>query len=238
MSFATSKLEDLKRSIWFKPQVELDEETVDQDLKGYLLASNNFLSAQVDKNKKYIKSLESILAWISSCSQSISPELTSLMLSCPSYEDEHDYELRLTNDFNKYICKSKYFTFIVELYPLTPKTVPKDKRFSLEVSIYSTDPTPKHITHNMQGKPITRGRGTEIMLYHPTENKFLVRIKMQITEVSSHFTNGCINLVIRKKNEMHYSVKPLVIKDIVIKAKEKTCKRWREQNSDYIRTLH
>ena len=80
----------------------------------------------------------------------------------------------------------------------------------------------------MQGRPIIRGKDTEIMIFHPSEGKFLSRIKMQITEVSSHFINGNLTLVISKKDDVAYSIKPLVLKELVVKAKEKTCKRWRE----------
>ncbi|OMJ83426.1 hypothetical protein SteCoe_15648 [Stentor coeruleus] len=203
----------------------------DLSTKKSLLSANRFLSNQIEKNKKYIKSLQSILAWISSCSGSINPELTSLMLANPSNEETYDFELHLISDFNKYICKSKYFSIIIELRPLTGRIIPSHERINLEAKLYSSDPIPKHLVHTMQGKPIVRGRGTEMMVFHPSENKFLARIKMQITEVSSHFINGYINLVVSKKNDVHYSIKPLVLKELIVKAKEKTCKRWREQNS-------
>ncbi|OMJ82941.1 hypothetical protein SteCoe_16214 [Stentor coeruleus] len=213
-----------------KSEPDILKATSDLNTKRSLLSANRFLSNQIEKNKKYIKSLQSVLAWISSCSEIINPELTSLMLSAPSNEENYDFELRLVSDFNKYICKSKYFSFIIELTPLTGRLIPSHERISLEVKLYSSDVVPKQLAHTMQGKPIIRGRGTEIMVFHPSENKFLVRIKMQITEVSSHFINGNVNLVVSKKNEVHYSIKPLVLKELVIKAKEKTCKRWREHN--------
>ncbi|OMJ70368.1 hypothetical protein SteCoe_31677 [Stentor coeruleus] len=202
----------------------------DHLLKKSLVSANRFLSSQIEKNKKHIKSLQNLLCWISSCSDSINPELTSLMLANVSNEDHYDFELRLISDFNKYICKSKYFTFIVELHSLTGRTIPHSERINLEVKLYSSDVVPKQLINTMQGKPIIRGRGTETMIFHPTENKFLVRIKMQITEVSSHFINGNLNLVVAKKNDGHYKIKPLVLKELIIKAKEKTCKRWREQD--------
>jgi hypothetical protein len=146
-----------------------------------------------------------------------------------SNEDHYDFELRLISDFNKYICKSKYFTFIVELHSLTGKTIHRNEKINLEVKLYSSDIVPKQLINTMQGKPIVRGRSIETMVFNPTENKFLVRIKMQITEVSSHFINGHVNLVVAKKNDGHYSIKPLVLRELIIKAKEKTCKRWREQ---------
>ena len=198
-------------------------------LRATLLSANQFLTNQVERNKKYIQSLESILAWVSSCSQSCSQEISTLMLSYPTCADQFDYELRLASELNKFICKSKYFSFTVELSSVSLKVIPIDKRISLEVKVFTSDQVPKQIVHTMQGKPIIRGRNIETMIYHPSEEKFLVRIKMQITEVSSHFINGCVNLIVSNANESQFSIKPLVIKDLVIKAKEKTCKRWREQ---------
>jgi hypothetical protein len=186
---------------------------------------------QIDKNKKYLKSLQSFLAWISSCPETVNPELTSLILSNNQPESIYDFELRLVSDFNKFICKSKYFSFIVELVSLTGQSIPISQKVPVEVKLYTSETLPKPIANTMQGKSIIRGRGTEQMVYHANEGKFLVRIKMQITEVSSHFVNGTINLVVGCKDDEHFSVKPLVIKDLVIKAKEKTCIRWREMRN-------
>ena len=198
-------------------------------IKKSLILSNQSLTNLVEKNKKYIKSLQSILAWISSNPGSAAPELSSLMLCSVPAGSSYDFELCLASDFNKYICKSKYISFTVELRPLRAWNIPPHERVSIETKLFSSDIVPKQILYTMQGKPIIRGRSIENMVYHASENKFLVRIKMQITEVSSHFINGSLNLVVSKKNDVLFSIKPLVIKDVVVKAKEKTCKRWREQ---------
>lgn len=198
--------------------------------KKSLLLSNQVMSNLVEKNKKYIKTLQGVLAWILSSSHIVAPEVTNLLL-CSMPAEIYDFELCLVSEFNKYICKSKYINFTVELRPLRMKTIPSNERISIETSLFSSDVEPKQILSTMQGKPIIRGRSTEYMIYHPSENRFLVRIKMQITEVSSHFINGNLSLVVAKKPEVQHSIKPLVIKDIIVKAKEKTCKRWREQTT-------
>lgn len=198
-------------------------------LKESLLSANYFLSAQIEKNEKCIESLQSLLSMISSSSNSINPELGSLMLTSSSNEENYDFELLLVGDFTKIICKSKYFNFIVELKPLTEKIIPHNERIYLKVKLYSSDAAPKQLISTIQGKPIMRGRCTETMTFKSAENKFLVRIKMQIKEVSSHFMNGNVNLVVAQKINGRHSIKPLVIREIVVKAKEKACKRWREQ---------
>jgi hypothetical protein len=184
--------------------------------------------SQIDKNKKYIKSLSNFLAWISSCPETVTPELTSLMLSNNQVQSQFDFELRLVSDLNKCICKSKYFCFIVELVPLNLLKIGSNQQIPLEVKLYTSEQLPRQITTTMQGKHVTRGKGVEYMSFNANEERFLARIKMQINEVSSHFVNGTINLVVAKTNNCHINIKSLVIKDVIVKAKEKTCKRWRE----------
>ena len=212
------------------PEIKIEEkiEQADEKLRKTLQSSNQFLSNQIDKNKTYIKALQNFLAWLSSCPERISPELTSLMLSNHITQEEYEFELRLVSDFSKFICKSKYFCFMVELVALTGKVLSTSDIMPVEVKLYTSEEVPKQITHTMQGKQIIRGKGNEVIGYHGGESKFLVRIKMQITEVSSHFVNGTINLVVCKKDSVPMMVKPLIIKDIIVKAKEKTCARWRQ----------
>ena len=214
----------------FSTTEEIDKSSETQ-LRKPLITSNQFLINQIDKNKKYIKSLQSVLAWISSCPETVNPELTSLMLSNNQPESSYNFELRLVSEFNKFICKSKYFSFIVELVQLSNINLPNNQKIPIEVKLYTSETLPKPIVNTMQGKSIIRGRNTEHLVYHANEGKFLVRIKMQITEVSSHFVNGTINLVVASKGDSDFSIKPLVIKDLVIKAKEKTCIRWREMRN-------
>ena len=212
-----------------KLEPEFDEFSSDLNMKKSLMSANYFLSTMAEKNKKYIKTLQNILAWITLSSQLMPSSLPSLMLTNSPSEENYDFELRLASEFNNYICKSKYINFIVEIQPLSSWSIPLHEKIGLEVKLYSSDQIPKQILYTMQGKPIIRGRGTEVMIFHPSEGKFLVRIKMQITEVSSHFINGNLTLVVSKKSDINYSIKPLMLKDLVVKAKEKTCKRWREQ---------
>jgi hypothetical protein len=150
------------------------------------------------------------------------------MLSNHISTDSYDFELRLLSEFSKFICKSKYICFIIELVSVTGLSLSTTDVVPVEVKLYTSEDVPKQITHTMQGKQIIRGKGNDVIASHGGDGKFLVRIKMQITEVSSHFVNGTINLVVEKKDCSPISVKPLVIKDIVVKAKEKTCARWRQ----------
>ena len=211
-----------------KLEQNLNVSSLEPDMKKSLVKVNYFLSTMAEKNKKYIKALQNILAWISSTSQSMPLSTNSILVSSGSSGESFDFEIKLASNFNKYVCKSKYINFIVELHPLSSWTIPLHEKLNLEIKLYSSDEIPKQILYTMQGRPIIRGKDTEIMIFHPSEGKFLSRIKMQITEVSSHFINGNLTLVISKKDDVAYSIKPLVLKELVVKAKEKTCKRWRE----------
>ena len=207
---------------------EVVKEDSEEKLRKTLESSNQFLLNQIEKNKKYIKSLQNFQAWLSSCPERINPELTSLILSNQISQQDYEFELKLVNEISKFICKSKYFCLVVELVPLTGKVLLTSDIVPVEVKLYTSEEVPKQITHTMQGKQIIREKGNNMIGYHGGESKFLVRIKMQITEVSSHFINGTINLVICMKDSVPIIVKPLIIKDIIVKAKEKTCARWRQ----------
>ena len=126
-----------------KEEVDCSQNFHGVDLKKSLVSANQFLSSQLERNKKYIKSLKSFLAWVLSCSGHINPELTSLMLSNTAPEENYDFELRLISSFNRFICKSKYFSFIVELAPLGLRAMPTNERIALEVKLYSSDTIPK-----------------------------------------------------------------------------------------------
>lgn len=205
-----------------------DRKVVESLLRKTLIASNQNLINQIETNKKHIKSLQTFLAWILSSPVSIKPEIASLLISNNTIESSFDFELRLASEFNRFICKSKYFTFIVELYPLTGLRLTENEKLQIEVKLFTSENVPKNIEKTMSGKNIIRAQKIDCLAFNEAERKYCARVKMQITEVSSHFVNGTVNLVVEKAEGVSYSIKPLVIKNLVVKAKEKTCIRFRE----------
>lgn len=205
-----------------------DEKVVESLIRKTLITTNQNLINQVEINKKHIKSLQSFLAWILSSPVTIKPEIASLLLSDNTINNSFDFELRLASEFNRYICKSKYFTFIVELLPLTALRLTENDRIQIDVKLFTSENAPKNIEKTMNGKNIIRAQKIDCLAFNEADRKYCARIKMQITEVSSHFVNGTVNLVVEKGEGVEYSIKPLVIKNLVVKAKEKTCIRFRE----------
>jgi hypothetical protein len=51
-----------------------------------------------------------------------------------------------------------------------------------------------------------------------------------VTEVSSHFINGWVKLVVLPGGD-HGEIEPLVCNNVVIRAKERTCKKFLERQS-------
>jgi hypothetical protein len=196
-------------------------------LKKSLVYSNQQLSKQIEKNNKHIQSLKTVLNFLESLPQLMTPEVRALVSTLPGITINYDFELILLNEIHKFICKSKYFTLEIELNILSNQSISYYEKIPIELKLYTSEETPKVITQTMHGLKIIRGQETTSLTYNINKNKFTARMKVQIREVSSHYINGTLNLVVTPKNQSEYLIKPLILKDIVIKAKEKACQRLR-----------
>lgn len=205
----------------------VDKSTHDDIFKESLINSNHVLSQQIEKNKKKIKTLKSVLNFIQSLPSLISPETHPIIFSIPDITPNYDCEITIVNEIHKYICKSKYFPIEAELKILPNSSINYNEKIPIVAKVYTSESTPKEITQTMKGHKIIRGQDNTNLVYSPRTNKFNGKMKIQIREVSSHYINKTINLVIEQQGFCEYSVKPAVVKDINIKAKERTCQRLR-----------
>lgn len=146
-----------------------------------------------------------------------------------------EYSLELCAPMPNPVCKGKYFHFKIRIAEHNGHSFPLEEKIQLQVSLFSSELPPKVITHNMSGSNMIRGHTISILTYDPKDRKHVAYFKIQLNEVTSHFRNGWVFLVVEPigksnfLNEYGYRIKPLVVKNLVIKAKETTCRRWRER---------
>ncbi|OMJ75970.1 hypothetical protein SteCoe_24779 [Stentor coeruleus] len=190
-------------------------------IRQFLIKQNLLLSEIVSNNTHTILDLQSILQ---KYQQEGKPIIDPLISDSPSQES-HAFKVKLkpTQEIPKVICKSKYFRVTIELKAKPGVEILRTDRIALSVSLYSAERVPQKILYTMQGKSIFRGDNTAIMAYDLVESRHLAHFKLQISEVSSHYVGGCVNLVFDAKQSLASRgifIKPLVIKDLRIRAKE------------------
>ena len=153
---------------------------------------------------------------------------------------EFGWSLQLIKELSNPLCKGKYFHFKVKLVPLGDAVFPSEERVQLMVAVYSAETPPKPILHNMTGGAMLKGYPESMLSFDSKEACHIALFKVQLNEVTSHFRHGWIFLVVQPKynhadsfDALGQNIKPLVVDNLVIKAKETTCKRWRQgQQSD------
>mmetsp|Transcript_20692 Transcript_20692/g.38548 ORF Transcript_20692/g.38548 Transcript_20692/m.38548 type:complete len:229 (-) Transcript_20692:107-793(-) len=137
------------------------------------------------------------------------------------------FSLKLVEPILTPLCKNRYFMLKVKL----EGPVPLPCNLRVEVLAYSSDTSPQAIERNMTGGPFFRGDQLATLQCDLQYKTWEACLKLQVSEVSSHFPNGWVYLVVQPRDSKYIPiVKPLVLDKIVIKAKEKTCKRWRSRS--------
>jgi hypothetical protein len=134
-----------------------------------------------------------------------------------------EFKLYLHASIDPRICKGKYFSFKVILGQLSEFLYPANEVVELEVVVYNNEQA--IVSKNMKGHDILRGNYKQNMHYFKPENKHVAYFRIQITEVSSHFINKTVNLIIRaKKNgfliKTGWKIQPIVLEGLTVKAKK------------------
>lgn len=165
------------------------------------------------------------------------PEANSDSLNLDEvYSKNYDFALKLATDMKNPLCKGKYFNLNVCLKSLKKMSFPTKEKLNIQINMYSSENPPKIITRNMLGQKIMKGHTKTQLEYDSKSKTHVASFKIQINEVTSHFIKGCVYLVVTaldkdsKILEMNgFKLRPLIVSNLVVKAKEMTCKRWREK---------
>jgi hypothetical protein len=135
---------------------------------------------------------------------------------------EPDFKI-VIDKFDQEIFKGKYFNLKVVLQPLNEKCFPVNQSLDVEVLMLTNENV--LITKNMRGQDIVRGSYLGSLKFNVQENRHSTVLKIQVTEVSSHFIGKTVSLKVKvRKNEFlansGFHVQSALLKNLSIKAKK------------------
>jgi len=146
------------------------------------------------------------------------------------------YKLVVNAEMENPLVKERNFQLKVKLVDADGNIMKNSNKIYLEISIYTADIPPLQIKTNTQGSSILKGGADRPLI--DGEATFP---KLQVKEVSSHYRTGRIFIAVypcqenfssvlkKDKNFVdHDQIEPLIISDVVVKAKiQKTIQRKR-----------
>jgi len=173
-------------------------------------------------------------------SESINSE--DLMTFLYGNKSDFEYQLVLDGEFSLPLYRERNFEFNVKLADKNGKPVENSNKIPLTLSVYTCENPPKYVDSNTAGNKIFKG----------FTEKDLTRggagfEKIQIKEVTSHFRNGWIFLVVHPKVNGNSNVfqgkdglivdaqkiKPLILEKVIVKAK-----KTKEKDDFEVKTLN
>jgi hypothetical protein len=142
-------------------------------------------------------------------------ELTTsslLLKNLSGNSPNHSYFLQLTSELPSPAYKARSFCLEAKIVNIKNEQINLNTDVKFILKLYTSDFPPQSINENLNGEKIMRGN-IEV------EANSLVRFsKIFISEVSSHFRNGSLFLVILPI-KCDY-IKPLIIEDFVVRARK------------------
>lgn len=161
-------------------------------------------------------------------------ETLSYELPKRRYEDlertdlSHKWRITMVESIPNPICKGKYFDLQVCLKPIQSSAFPIDTRVPVFVTLLTSSSPAVEIPDNMAGQPIVRGETRSMLKYDSEFQLHTAKFRLQVTEVSSHFLNGWVKLVVLPGTNSA-DIAPLVVNNVVVRAKERTCRKFLER---------
>jgi len=164
---------------------------------------------------------------------SANESITSDDLLAFLYGDKSDFEYQIVLNYELPLplYRERNFEFTVNIIDKNGKLVENSNKIPLTLSIYTCENPPKYIDSNTAGNKIFKGFTEKDLVKGSASFE-----KIQIKEVTSHFRNGWIFLVIHPKITTNASsnvylgregvfvqpekIKPLVLEKVIVKAKK------------------
>ncbi|CAK67461.1 unnamed protein product (macronuclear) [Paramecium tetraurelia] len=153
-----------------------------------------------------------------------------LLKSLQCNQSDFQYQLVLTNDLEQPLFKDKNFNLYIALKDMKGMNIKNHNKIELEVQLYSSDDKPVLLISNSQNQAILRQPEDNIWLEEGISNIE----KLQINEVTSHYQNGWIYLVVYPiKNDnkiVQNSISPSQIKPLIYKVSVKSKKTQKKSS--------
>ena len=139
--------------------------------------------------------------------------------------------LEVLGEFPSPVCKGKFFSFEVIL---RGHRLSKSESLGVSLCLYTAEACPRIISHSMNGQKLLKGQTTARLEYDREAEAHRASFKVQMNEVTSHFRNGWVFMVVLPDQSKFLrstglTVVPLIIEHFVSKAKEITCRRYRRK---------
>lgn len=148
----------------------------------------------------------------------------------PVPQPQYIWKLALYEPLLLPICKGKYFSLQICLEPIQETVRTAEISLPIIISLETSDVPGQSIDVNMSGFPIIRGESRSILRYDPCKRIHICSFRLKITEVSSHYVNGWIRVKVAAEGSEW--VQALILEDVVVRAKEKTCRKFREREME------
>jgi hypothetical protein len=166
---------------------------------------------------------------LNSSSESITSE--DLMSFIHGDKTNFEYQIVLDGDFSLPLYRERNFEFSVKLVDKAGKPVENSNKIPLTLSVYTCENPPKYVDSNTAGNKIFKGFTEKDLVKGGAGFE-----KIQIKEVTSHFRNGWIFLVVHPKLNTNANsnvfqskdgllidsqkIKPLILDKVIVKAKK------------------
>ena len=124
----------------------------------------------------------------------------------------YKYQLNLEDKLIFPLYKERNFCLNLSISDLNGNKAKLRNPEKFQLCLYTSENPPKPVTYNTSGSNVLRGN------IETFANSDIAFFKVCINEVSSHFRNGDFTLVVMP--ESHSEVKPLVIQNVVVKARK------------------
>jgi hypothetical protein len=142
-------------------------------------------------------------------------ELTTpsqLLLTLTGPEASYPYVLRLIDPIPKPVYKERAFSFSVDVVDSSGKNIIFMESLILDIFLYTADNPSKRVEISTAGEKIIR------FICENFDGTLLKFRKVCVQEVTSHYRNGSLLLVVTCKNNR--LIKPLIIEDFIVKARK------------------
>jgi hypothetical protein len=187
----------------------------------------------IEKPSTSLQSSNPFLAQHGVCNTNDTATADSLTSFLYGANTEFKYQLVLQNELSLPLYRERNFKFTACLIDMNGNVVENFNRVPLSISLYSSENPPKYIDSNTAGNKILKGFTEKDLINGQAQFD-----KIQIKEVTSHFRNGWVFIMVHPKiSAMNNScrnvilngsgttinpqdIKPLILEKIIVKAKK------------------
>lgn len=138
----------------------------------------------------------------------------------------HTFMLKLNGDIPRPAYKDRAFPLVMNIVDMNGKEVKLQEKVVFKVMVFTAESPVKQLMVNTSGDKAVLGS------IESEGDCTVIFKKIIIKEVTSHFRNGCFFLAIKPENANY--IKPLVISDLIVKARKmvtgETNKRKKMEN--------